>query len=504
LGDISKKRTAIAIVAMIFITAFSSVSAEESILIGKKITAEQITESNTNDTNIKYQEFSEQAYTCGKPVEKKKWTFMAYLDGDYYDLESQMNMIINDMELVGSTSDVNIVVQADDYRQWGYQTKRYYIEYDDNPTEGDNNSQNIISPLADNDTAEKNMGTPQTLIDFVCWAVNHYPAERYSLTLFNHGLGWKGICWDQTNSDWLDMNDLKYAMSEIYNFIGGKLDVLILNACSMGMIEVFYPLRQYVNFTISSESLVAYIDISFKGILENLTNQPNITPLDFSQKIIDTSGRINNIHAIKSHRFFAINMNKIDEIAEKVSNLSQALIKNMPPRIVIIIAGIYSFSFYGRRNIAYSHDIRRFAEKILKLVFNNDIKNKAKELIDTIDSYVIRPKEDDKNIVFPHHNGIAIYLPILRSRFDDSYRQLDFAKDNNWDELLDAFYRIGLNSGQQNSVQSSSTQRISSPEGKSVQKVRSNLFIRFSLASMFEKLFGLMKGFPDYTNWYQS
>jgi hypothetical protein len=112
-----------------------------------------------------------------------------------------MLQVLNIMELSGSTSEVNIVVQADDYTIWGGNngtfggTRRYLIQHDEN-----------IDELADYTLnknvwylEEQNMGDPQTLVDFVNWATDKYPAEHYFLMLFSHGGGWIGMCQDETS-----------------------------------------------------------------------------------------------------------------------------------------------------------------------------------------------------------------------------------------------------------------------------------------------------------------
>ena len=103
-----------------------------------------------------------------------EWTVMVYLDADN-NLESAGIDDINEMEMVGSTGDVNIVVQAD--RIPGYDisnsdwtnTRRYYIAQDFDPVQ-------INSEF--NDLGELNMGDPQTLIDFTDWATINCPANR--------------------------------------------------------------------------------------------------------------------------------------------------------------------------------------------------------------------------------------------------------------------------------------------------------------------------------------
>ena len=148
-----------------------------------------------------------------------EWTVMIYLDADN-NLESAGINDINEMEMVGSTTEVNIVVQAD--RIPGYDisnsdwtnTRRYYITQDSDPMR-------INSQF--NDLNELNMGDPKTLVDFASWAVTEYPAEKYLLVIWNHGGGFRApayttrdIAWDDTNGkDKITMPELEYALSAI-------------------------------------------------------------------------------------------------------------------------------------------------------------------------------------------------------------------------------------------------------------------------------------------------
>ena len=42
------------------------------------------------------------------------------------------------------------------------------------------------------DLGEVNMADGQTLVDFVKWAMENYPADKYALILSDHGMGWPG------------------------------------------------------------------------------------------------------------------------------------------------------------------------------------------------------------------------------------------------------------------------------------------------------------------------
>ncbi|HET9590168.1 MAG TPA: hypothetical protein VFO91_15385, partial [Anaerolineales bacterium] len=115
--------------------------------------------------------------TSGVP----EWTVIVYSAADDEVLEENMWFDVNEMELVGSTSEMNIVVQIDRYAgafsgdgDWT-DTRRYLILQD-------NDLSTISSPVVQN-LGEVDTGNPGALVDFVTWAIQSYPAKKYALIL---------------------------------------------------------------------------------------------------------------------------------------------------------------------------------------------------------------------------------------------------------------------------------------------------------------------------------
>src|SRR5574341_370422 len=103
-----------------------------------------------------------------------EWTVILYSAADDEVLEENMWFDINEMELVGSNSQLNIVVQIDRYAgaftgdgDWT-DTRRYLLTQD-------SNLNSIASPVVES-VGEVDTGDPQTLVDFVTWAIQNYPA----------------------------------------------------------------------------------------------------------------------------------------------------------------------------------------------------------------------------------------------------------------------------------------------------------------------------------------
>jgi len=179
----------------------------------------------------------------------RQWTFMVYLDAAN-NLESYGIEDFLEMSSVGSTAEVAIIVLMDrisgyaaTYGDWT-DTRLFYVDQGDEP----------YDTTADEAWGEKNMGDPQTIVDFVTWCVNNYPADKYALILWDHGGGLSGVCWDDDNGDDnINLHELRNALETVYNNLGIKIDVLGFDACLMGMIEVAYQCRDYVDYIAFSQ-----------------------------------------------------------------------------------------------------------------------------------------------------------------------------------------------------------------------------------------------------------
>ena len=118
------------------------------------------------------------------------WLVMLYQDADDQILEKDIYIDLNEAERVGSSDNVQIVAQIDRFRggfsadgDWT-SARRYYVTRDDDLTR-------IGSQLV-SDLGEVDMGSGDSLVDFITWAAATFPADRYILIMSDHGLGWPG------------------------------------------------------------------------------------------------------------------------------------------------------------------------------------------------------------------------------------------------------------------------------------------------------------------------
>jgi len=202
------------------------------------------------------------------------WTFMVYVDGDN-NLEDAAIDDFLEMSGIGSTADVNVVVQMD--RIPGYDTR--YGDWT-GTRQGLVSSGDVPDASWGTSVGEVNMGSPDTLTAFATWAIGAYPADNYALILWDHGGGWRSArggtrdcCWDDTSgSDYLANNEVRGALEAVPT----NIDLLGFDACLMGMIETAYEMRNEATVLVASEETEPWDGWPYDTILADLVTQPTM------------------------------------------------------------------------------------------------------------------------------------------------------------------------------------------------------------------------------------
>lgn len=403
--------------------------------------------------------------------EGAKWTFMVYLDADN-NLESAGIDDFLEMATVGSSSDVNIVVQMDrtagednTFGDWT-STRRFLINKDDTPD---------MTPLSD--LGEQNMGHPDTLRDFVLWAIQNYPAEHYALSIWNHGDGWRTlmerklmprarapettpgeetitlrtVATDVDNgNDVLFMKEVQDALQaakarlEERGMTKAKLDVVGFDACLMGMIEVSYALRNVANYMVGSEWLEPGDGWPYDTILSALINTPTFDGSDLSGMIVTKYGLAYSSGITQS----SIDVSKLNDLIGKMDAFAGALNTEWAALKTARENTITYHPFGSWFPSGWGVDLWDFADNVYNEVTSTTIKNAALDVKNAIDAFVTNEQHSsDKN----GSHGVAIYFPPNKAVYDNDpdhtgYLQendvypVDFVKLHSWDEFLKAFY----------------------------------------------------------------
>jgi hypothetical protein len=402
--------------------------------------------------------------TTGVPVNTSglpEWTVIVYSAADDEVLEENMWFDLNEMELVGSNPQMNIVVQIDRYTgaftgdgDWS-DTRRYLITQD-------NNLDSITSPVVES-VGEVDTGDPQTLIDFVTWAVQKYPAKKYALIMSDHGGGWTGGFSDMSASSYSDLSipEIVSSIEQIRQNTGiDKFEMIGFDACLMGQIEVFGSLYPYSNYMVASEEVEPGYGWSYAAWLEQLAQNPSVNGSGLSQSIIATyvtndtlltGGRASSdeiaqeestttLSAVESARVPDV-IGAMNQFVSAITELDQTLVAE---------ARTYTrsyFSLFGEEVSPSFIDLGNFSEVLITLTDDTGIQQAAIQLQTAIDSAVVAEKH---GINMSGSNGIAFHFPDSDLYYYTEYNEefppyysessYKFLEQSVWDEFLAYHY----------------------------------------------------------------
>ncbi len=388
-----------------------------------------------------------------------EWTIMVYADADDDVLEQDIWFDVNEMELVGSNSQMNIVVQLDRAEgsfsgdgDWT-ETRRLYISQD-----SDLNA--ITSPIIEN-IGEADMGNPQTLVDFLTWTIQKYPAKKYALIMSDHGAGWTYGWTDQASGSGMRTAEITEAVERVQQSMGGqKFEIIGFDACLMGMIEVYGQLYPYSNYMVASEEVIPSQGWAYAAWLYQLAQNPSMDGRGLSQAIVSTYIIEDTVLTLRG---------TAEEIADIEAGTTLSAIEsarvpdviNAMNQFITTIAAIdqewvaqgreYSRSYYsifGEDVPSPFIDLGNFAET---MATTNDpaIQQATDQLRAAISAAVVAEKHGDR---MAGSNGISFHFPIsdiyILTEFTDETKvrygtdAARFLEQSSWDEFL-AFHYTG-------------------------------------------------------------
>jgi hypothetical protein len=415
----------------------------------------------------------------GKRMEDKaKWTFMVYLAGDN-NLSDAGERDLEEMRQVGSDDQVNVVAEFDRIGD-EHETERYLIERD-----GVNERVESIG--------ETDSGDPKVLRDFVQWAAQEYPAQRYALILWNHGGGWepaeidriarsvgtqnyveaeskdrskskslgrtffrttwekimelpfpdeRDICSDDGSGHSLDTVELGNVLAWTKETLGQPLDLLGMDACLMSNLEVAFQAQPYVKYIVASEENEPNSGWPYDRVLRFLVDHPDADTSELAKAIVqayvESYVEANYTGAVTQS---AVDLSEVKLLAASLDALSDALIPRMAEAKREIGEALYrtSANFWE----ATLWDVAHFCQELARETSDSATRQAALAA-----KAALQPQSSTFVIAEAHQGhkvrrcgGITVYLPprILRkvSRY---YGELDYARDHRWRAMLESYH----------------------------------------------------------------
>ena len=412
-------------------------------------------------------------------VQKKDLTFILYLAGD-----NNLNNLgyLDLLEISRSRVDldkINVLIFTDFYKE--SDDIRGYIIKTNNPNDKltfnikiENNNYSISYLKMVEKTEEKNTGDWKTLQEVLDYAYNNYPAKQYILNLWDHGDGWyndnnntnpfedekRAIAVDDTsNGDSLNLWEVEYA---IKNSKIGKLNLIYMDACLMGGVEVAYQLKDVADYLMFSPEVTPGKGSEYEYMLNAISDNYEKSMLDVAKAIIagnitsySIGGKQHDGDNFESLVYTVVDQRKTDVFIEKLNNVSDVLINNIDAIKNMKNTTLLTYSYENTNDyskLSTYVDLGDFLEHVKNLsLSSNDL-----SIIDDLlvymrnrDEYIGELKY--QNGVYPGYPmaiqdgtyGLSIYMPLKEVAYSYSisyyYYATRFARDTKWYNFLERY-----------------------------------------------------------------
>ncbi len=373
------------------------------------------------------------------------WTFLVYMDGDN-NLEPVGIDNFLAMAQVGSTSQVNVVVQFDRavgndarYGDWT-DTKRFLVQRGMTP--------DPVNALAN--LTEVDMADPASLVAFATWGIAAYPARHVFLDVWDHGLGWMGVLTDASSGRYMTTPELAGALAQIKAALGRNVDVVGNDACRMTL-EIMYELRPYVDYLVGSEKDEPLEGWPYDALLETVTADPSMTPVEVGTSLAAAyvaSYRDSVPQGSYSVTLALVSAAALPALVRTFADFVAELNASVPLRQAQVMQARLATERYEKNGLAGGDDfdLYHFAENAASLVGNPRISLLAGDLEAAIGNAVLAnavwDHPDPLNQVHARHaHGLSIWFPDTPS--EPGYASLALSRDSGWGGFL-AEYRLGV------------------------------------------------------------
>jgi hypothetical protein len=254
-------------------------------------------------------------------LKRRSWTVMVYMAGDngkVFNTSAGPIRLMAEMATAGykdlwkmgqvGTTDTCAVTCLFDTQRGSY-----LVEV----RKGNGMSNSIVQPIG-----EVNTGDPQNLSNFIIRSIRDYPADHYALIFWNHGQGWldvdvyagvraasegrrhqpifrttsrrkaggeqtRPIAFDDSSMDFLDAQDVRWALSEAADATGRRIDLIGMDACLMAMIEGARELAPFSDCFVASQEVEPMEGWPYAAILKGINARPEMGSETLAVLIVD-------------------------------------------------------------------------------------------------------------------------------------------------------------------------------------------------------------------------
>lgn len=428
------------------------------------------------------------------------WTVLIYLNGDADTAGEDASISdFNELERVGSTANVNLVVQWDrgtapdaldtqyplDTSQSWTGTRRYLVTKDPNQnadpdalTPADAGYRIASTPLLD--LGEVDMYQENSLVQFVSWALTRFPAQNTMLIIADPAQRLDGVGIDFTSAGGSVTNaaayftwaELRSALARIQGLNGGdELAALVLDTGYSARVEAAYEVAEYVDYLVGNYLFRPGDGAPYDVWMQTLIGGPpnSVTALETLLTTFATTytgsylvgGDV--VGAPSSVATAVVRLQPMDALATALDNLAGELLADLPTTISGILRALAATQRNDRLGLQGPGstvlpggyltggpliDLSDFLAKLTNEFGDQPLILSAIQTAqEALGAAVVAASKStvDQGVIVDvaRFNGLGIYFPRVADEYDTAYGSFfEFNDDTAWDELVQGVLTI--------------------------------------------------------------
>ena len=349
------------------------------------------------------EETAEEKPAEATPKEPAAWTVMIYLCGT--DLESEGGMATTNLKMIADTEPndaVNVLIQTGGTAAWQAEDEPG-IDIAEDRLQRWSWDEDGFTLVDEEELAS--MAKYTTLADFIRWGAENYPAEKYMLTLWDHGGGSAtGLIVDELHDRAImSLDGLNRALKN-----GGvHFDLLMTDTCLMANLETAQAVAPYADYLAASEETLPGLGSNYEEWLQCLYDEPECGPVRVGRNVCDATVILyaegNNETNAKSLTFSLIDLSKIDTVAEAFNAYMQEVVSLVPDPEAF---GQYlsAVSSTDRFMLTEMWDLYDLARRGMKGGISKETGIRLEKAVDDAVVYNVR------QAYHPYSHGLSVYL----------------------------------------------------------------------------------------------
>ena len=361
-----------------------------------------------------------------------EWGIYVYMAGDN-SLYEEVDDDLNEMKMVGSNSDLEIVALTDQVPEGdshAYHVIKHGLE------------ETSLDQINSTWSNELDMGDGDTLRDFMIWATTEYPAKKKILVIWNHGSGWEKVAEDRES--YLTVPEIRTSIEQYREQTGdSKLTMIGFDACLMGMFEIAYELKEQAEMIHGSEAYEPLEGWTYNHLLYKL--KKNLTNSELAEHVVNDyveSYRNGSVYTSYSVTAAVVDTSKLDNLWNDIDNFSSELYHILPVYRDEISQSRENTQRYDQ-NPNY-RDLYDLATNIRNEIPMADSREYAEKLQNSINEAILAEDHWQKpgKLAVDRAHGLTIYFP--DEGIKGGYSDL-LIKDNSWYDFIEQ-YEMGRES----------------------------------------------------------